>query len=457
MEIEGYEILGSLGAGGMGDVYLARDVKLDRMVALKLLSEKLCAQAGFRTRFLREIHALARLKHANLVPVFEGGIHGRTPHYSMAFVPGRSLQQVLRVLRARRDRGLEWFTPEALEEAAGLQFTGTSYIEMILWWILGLADALTHAHQKGILHLDLKPSNVMITPDGTPILLDFGVAQILEKGWGKGEFCGTPSYMAPERLLSRGRHVGEFSDAYSLAVLLFELLTLELPVPGRGMIELCRNHRNGVLRDPRDLQEKIPVELAQILRKALAKEPAVSYLDVRSFAEDLTKFRDFEPLQLPGIPLGLRLRRIARKWRRPLLRGAGGLVLGACLLLLFFYGARWRKGASETEREAEVQAYSFLSMARKALESRDLRGTQHFLQLARGMSKDPRLVEGVAGLETSLAAERDQAIRLLRNKVLAKDAGGVGELVQRLRPLIQGDPHLRPLLLQGMALERERR
>jgi serine/threonine protein kinase len=455
MEIEGYKILGTIGCGGMGVVYLALEKKLDRMVALKVLNKELCNEPGFRSRFLREIHVLARLKHANLVPVFEGGIQGKSPHFSMAYIKGRSLNQVLEVLRKKRDRGEEWFSVKSLGEAAGLSVTAPSYVETILWWVLDLAEALDYVHRRSVLHLDLKPSNVLITPEGDPVLLDFGVSQILNKNWGRGEFTGTPSYMAPERLLSNGKEVGKFSDAYSLAVILFELLTLDLPVPGRGVRELSRNHRNEVLKDPRALQSQIPIELAQILRKALAKEPQVSYLDLPSFARDLRCFLKFEPIQLPGIPLRVRLQRVAKKWRRPLLRVSGALVLGICLLVLFFFEGKWQSQGNQTEREAQVQAFSFLALGREALARRDLIACGDFLRFSKEIATSPDLERNLKSLEGQWKLEREREVRRLQAKVLARDGEGIDGMIRRVRPFIQGDPKWHPLLVEALELERE--
>ncbi len=455
MEIEGYEILGTIGVGGMGVVYLAREKRLGRTVALKVLSEKLSEEPGFRSRFLREIHVLARLKHANLIPVFEGGIQGRFPHFSMAHIQGRSLKHVLKALRAKRDRGDEWFSVQALGEAAELSVTAPSYIETVLGWIIELADALDYVHRRKVLHLDLKPSNIILSTEGRPILLDFGVAQVLSKGWGKDEFMGTPAYMAPERMLSRGKVVGRFSDAYSLAVILFELLTLELPVPGSGLVEFCRNHRNEVLRDPIAIQPRIPVELAQILRKALAKEPSVSYPDAGSLAEDLRRFLRFEPLELPGIPFPVRINRFARRWRILLLRWAGGLLLGLSLLLLFVYEAQWKSGLSKAAKETEVQAFSLLALSRKALARFDFEGCQRFLKRSEEMSQSPSLRSSIQSMKERLRLKKEGELRLLRSKVLAKEGKEINELLRHLRPVMVQDSQNQVLLRQAQALERD--
>ncbi|GEM_PF-5718738 len=455
MEIEGYETLGTIGTGGMGVVYLARERKLDRLVALKVLSEDLTNQPEFRVRFLREIRVLARLKHSNLVPVFEGGIQGKTPHFSMAYIQGCNLGQVLKVLRTKRDRGEEWFSVKALADAAGLSMSAPSYIETVLMWVIELGEALVYVHRRGVLHLDLKPSNVLLTPDGGPVLLDFGVAQILKKSGGEDGFMGTPAYMAPERLLSQGKDVGKFSDAYSLAVILFELLTLELPVPGKGISEICRNHRNAVLLNPILLQPKIPLELAQILRKALAKEPSVSYLDVESFIADLRRFLQFEPLHLPGIPLEIRIKRFFRTKRIPLVKGVLVLLLGLGLFALFARGIHWRDKASQVEKEAEVQAFSLLALAKKALGRSDYVGCLEYLIRAKEMSPSAALQRNVQDLQEQLRLEEDQGIRLLKAKVHSGDGDGIGNLLRSVRPLIDRDSEGHKLVFRALSLERD--
>jgi serine/threonine protein kinase len=219
-----FELLEELGKGGMGIVYRARQVKLDRLVALKLIRSGSLADTEERSRFDAEARAAARLQHPHIVQVFEVGEHDGLPYLALELVGGGSL--------ARQCRGQPW---EA-HRAARL--------------IEQLAQAVQHAHEHGVVHRDLKPDNVLLTADGTPKITDFGLARRTDIDAGlsrSGLLVGTPSYMAPEQAVGKSKAVGPAADVWSLGVLLYELLTGRPPFRAASVFDTLTQVR---LDDP---------------------------------------------------------------------------------------------------------------------------------------------------------------------------------------------------------------
>jgi serine/threonine-protein kinase len=215
-QIPGYEVQGELGRGGMGIVYRAWHLRLNRPVALKMLLAGAYAQPEERQRFLREAEAVAALHHPNTVQVHNAGeVEGR-PFFTMELIEGGSL--------ARQIQG----APQPARQAAALVAT--------------LADAVQAAHQSGIVHRDLKPGNILLTREGTPKVTDFGLARRLEGGGGltlSGVPVGTPSYMAPEQARGDNRAVGPATDVYALGAILYEMLTGRPPRRRRQRCSRC--------------------------------------------------------------------------------------------------------------------------------------------------------------------------------------------------------------------------
>src|SRR5947207_428657 len=200
--IAGYEILEELGRGGMGVVYKARQVKADRVVALKMVLSGGYASQNDLARFERETHAIARLQHPHIVQVYEVGEHEGRPFFSLEFCPGGSLERKLDG------------TPLPPTEAASLAER--------------LARAMAAAHGKGVIHRDLKPANVLLTEDGSPKITDFGLAKKLDDDSAQtrsGAIMGTPSYMAPEQAGGKVKELTSACDIYALGAVLYECLT----------------------------------------------------------------------------------------------------------------------------------------------------------------------------------------------------------------------------------------
>lgn len=263
-----YHILEQLGQGGMATVYKAYDTRLERDVALKVLRVEQFAPAVLERilrRFEREAKALAKLTHPNIVPIIDYGEHEGVPYLVMPFLSGGTLKAYLQ----KRDR-LGW------EEAVRL--------------LLPIASALSFAHQHHILHRDVKPSNILLTEDGQPLLTDFGVAKILEAEEGQtltgtGVGIGTPEYMSPEQGLGKG--VGPQADVYSLGVVLYEMITGRKPYTADTPMAVVLKHVSEALPRPRMYVPELPEGVERVLLKALAKQPEDRYASMEAFAEAL--------------------------------------------------------------------------------------------------------------------------------------------------------------------------
>jgi serine/threonine protein kinase len=282
--VAGYEILDVLGRGGMGVVYKARQVGTDRLVALKLIRAGRHAGEAERERFSRETQALARLDHPNIVQVFETGESVGQPYFALEYVAGGSL--------ADRLRG----QPMLARPAAQLVQT--------------LARAVQAAHQQGVIHRDLKPLNVLLTPDGHPKIADFGLARLMDEAAGltaSGAILGTPSYMAPEQAAGQIKQVSPASDIYALGAILYELLTGRPPFRAATALETLGQVLTFMPVPPRLLQPKVPRDLEAICLRCLEKRPRRRYVTATALAEDLGYFLASEPTRARPLPLWKRL------------------------------------------------------------------------------------------------------------------------------------------------------
>jgi eukaryotic-like serine/threonine-protein kinase len=273
-QVPGYEVLEVLGRGGMGIVYNARQTRLDRFVALKMILRGAGADGEHLLRFEAEARAVAAIEHANIVRIFEIGEHNGLPYFSLEYLSGGSL--------ARKIAG----KPQSVVEA-------TRMTEV-------LTRAIHVAHEHGIIHRDLKPANVLVAADGTLKISDFGLAKRLESDSGQtrsGSILGSPSYMAPEQARGEGRHVGPAADQYALGAILYELLTGRPPFHGTTALDTIDQVRNNEPVPPSQLQPKLPRDVETICLKCLEKDPARRYADVAALAEDLRLFQAGEPIQ----------------------------------------------------------------------------------------------------------------------------------------------------------------
>ncbi len=318
-----YELLEEVGRGGMGVVYRARQASLNRTVAVKLLLLGRFAGAQAEARFRHEAAAAARLRHPNVVSVFEVGEHDGQPFFSMEFVAGRDLDALVRT------------HPLAPDEAARL--------------LESVARAVQHAHEQGVAHRDLKPSNVLVDEFGEPRVTDFGLAKLLEAGpelTATGQVMGTPGFLAPEQVgrkpsrRSRKSDGAESesseiqqtepgadspasgsdpraADVYSLGAMLYHALTGRAPFAGASLAETLRQVAENEPPSPRLLNPDIPADLETITLKCLAKEPARRYAGAADLAEELARCRRGEPIEARPVAPAERAWRWARRHPAP--------------------------------------------------------------------------------------------------------------------------------------------
>lgn len=345
-----FSIRGRLGSGGMGVVYRALDPEFDREVALKVVRWDASADLDARRRFETEVLAAARLEHAGIVPVHRVGSEEGIAWFAMSIVEGRTLAEVLRELAgtdpARLDGGAlaravdrDLRADDTDAEGGGL-FDGP-WPSVCARIALRIADALTHAHLRGVLHRDVKPSNVMVTPTGRVLLLDFGLAQLEgDAGLTRTRYVvGSLPYMSPEQLA--GDAVDARSDVYALGLMLWEMLALRHPFPDRE-----RGDRDPAPAAPplRPIDRRISWEMETVVSVALDPEPGRRYPTARAMAADLTRALDGGPVtaRRPG-PV-LRARRFVR--RHPTITTASALVAALVLVL----GVALREQHADAER-----------------------------------------------------------------------------------------------------------
>ncbi len=303
--VPGYRIEGELGRGGMGVVYKARQVALNRTVALKMILAGDHASDEDGVRFLAEAEAAAKLQHPGVVQVFHIAEHDGHPYIEMEYVGGGSL--------ADRLDGV----PRPPREAAML--------------IEGLARAIGEAHRLGIVHRDLKPGNILITPEGATKIADFGLAKVLgaESGLTATEsILGSPSYMAPEQAEGKTRSAGPRADLYALGAMLYELLTGRPPFRGATLLETLQQVKTAEPVAPSRLVPGLPRDIETIALKCLQKDPAKRYESGEALAEDLRRFRAGETIV--ARPVGS----VERTWRWCRRRPAVAGLLATVMLLL---------------------------------------------------------------------------------------------------------------------------
>ncbi|HEV3257671.1 MAG TPA: protein kinase [Gemmataceae bacterium] len=393
-EVEGYEILDELGRGGMGVVYKARHLALNRLVALKMILAGGHASPQQIHRFVAEAEAVARLRHPNIVQVFDIGEQDGLRYFSMEFVEGGSLD------------GQTKGTPQPAREAAGL--------------LEALARAAHHAHEQGIVHRDLKPANILLSRTGQaengdqgapaeagsgpdqpfhlsdfePKITDFGLAKFLDDDEGQtrtGAVAGTPSYMAPEQAAGRTKEAGPATDVYALGAILYALVTGRPPFHAETAMDTMKQVTAEEPVAPSRLQSRLPRDLETITLKCLEKEPHKRYASALALAEDLRRFQAGEPIRARPTPLWERSWKWAR--RRPAAAALLAVSTLAALALL----------AGGIMRAAEMHAHNVQ------------------LQLEKENTEEQRNLaihqQHVAETERRLAQERE--LRALRNAYVA--------------------------------------
>src|SRR5262245_3249470 len=389
-----FEIVREVGRGGMGVVYEARQVSLNRKVALKVLSSGLGLSPKAVPPFRREAEAAAKLHHTNIVPVHPPREENGTHFYAMELIEGPSLDAVIRQLRQARQANPPTAPPSTPDElaatgphvdnsapsasgAAALTSSSLSsdghYFDTVAKMIADVADALEYAHQQGVIHRDIKPSNLLLSPDGRLSINDFGLARLLEEPGMTmtGEFVGTPAYMSPEQITAGRVPIDHRTDIYSLGATLYELLTLQPPFAGKGRDQLLAQVLHKDPKSPRRVNRKAPIDLETICLKAMDKDPDRRYQTAGELAADLRRYVNRFAIAARRAGPVERL----RKWvkRHPGIAAALALVVVAVGLAGYFgyqaHRAEERRRAETAEHEKTLQAERRQNALEKATEA----------------------------------------------------------------------------------------
>jgi tetratricopeptide (TPR) repeat protein len=438
-QIADYRIVRELGAGGMGTVFEAEDTKMNRRVALKVLSRHFAPSEKAGLRFEQEAWIAGRLNHPNLVKVYERGTWEELSYYSMELVGGGSLADVVsNMKRLGRDDRL------------GLEFGSSEYVQWAIKMVVATARGLDYAHRQGVVHRDVKPVNVMISREsGSVKIADFGLAFEADatRMTTDGRVMGTLCYMAPEQILGKRDRIDRRTDIYALGVTLFELLTLEMPYRG----ETQQLYVNAVLtmeaRRPSKINERVGRDLEVVIRKALEKDSAHRYESAGAFADDLENVLRFRPIRARPPSSAERL----WKWvqRRPMHATLiGVLIVG--LPLVAFLGSRavqLRAVARQQRIEALEQDQRWLNQRREYRKL--IEPTTKILDL------DPKDVVALkarafAYMSLSTASEDAAEASTLRDQALADV-----ERIIALEPAKSWPLHLKSLVLTELGMPAE--
>ncbi len=434
-----YQVIRELGVGGQGVVYLARDTRLDRVVAVKVVSMGRLRSGTALARFRREAAVASRLDHPGLCTVYDAGEDSGQPYIAMRYVEGETLSRRIHAgegatAAASQSEGA---TPATLSSAPTTPTPTTrrtvpaaAEIRARVALIEKVARALQVAHDAGVVHRDIKPANIMVMANGEPVLLDFGVARDIDGEASlltrTGEFFGTPAYMSPEQIA--GGEAGAASDVYSLGVTMFESLSGQRPFEAPTHDQLCRMVTSDPPPSLRRSNPAVERDLEIVALTALAKEPERRYRTAAALADDLQAWLHRRPIRARPVT---RLQRVSRWIRREPVRAA---LLATLVLLAAVVG--WAIGQLPKLREAEAQrrgadietllADGFWDMSQGA----SGRAESTFRRV---LAMDPACVEARVGVAMSLniGDRRDDAVTFLRTEAPGSDHPACRRLIRR--------------------------
>ena len=391
--IPGYVILEELGRGGMGVVYKARQILLDRPCALKMIRGGVAARPEVTSRFLAEAQAIARFHHPQIVQIHHIGEAEGLPYFELEYIEGGSLDKILDG------------TPWTARRAAGL--------------VVQVAGAVAEAHLRGIIHRDLKPANVLLMGDGTPKISDFGLAVSLAEGSGLTPLelvMGSPSYMSPEQASGRIEMLGPPTDVYALGATLYELLTGRPPFRGATISETLEQVRSVEAVSPSLLVPGLPLDVETIALKCLRKDPEQRYSSAGELAEDLRRFLDGESILARPVPPWERSWRWCR--RHPTPAALTSIILVVTILGLA--GILWQWGESVKARDEAARRVVAEVEVRRELET-----TLVDMYTSNGIAAGDQADPATAMLWFANAARRGRADpdRRLANEIRAKTWG----------------------------------
>ncbi len=392
--IAGHVVVGELGRGGMGVVYRAYDLELHRFVAIKMILSGIGDDEGALARFTREARTVAKLRHPAIVALHEVGTEDAKPFLVMELIPGRPLKALLSESR---------LSPHRLAEIAA-----------------DVADALAHAHDLGIVHRDVKPSNVIVDRDGRPHLMDFGLAHdttASQQLTATGQILGTPAYMAPEQADDGFGEVGPAADVYGLGVLLYEGLLGRTPFRGTPL-ELLKKVLVDEPEAPRQVDGHVAPDIDAIVMKCLEKSPPARYESAAALATDLRHFVAGEAIELRPRGRGERARRWARRHRV-----AAAAIAGAAVAVLGGFGTAgvfaWRAAATRAADEARLIDGARREATETAARFEETR--------ARIQASDVAVATSEADRDALMAAGLDALAAAVRIAALARDDASAAE------------------------------
>ena len=454
-----FEIVRELGRGGMGIVYEARQVSLNRKVALKVLSGSLGLTTKAVLRFQREAEAAAKLHHTNIVPIYATGEQDGAHYYAMELIEGPGLDQVISQIRQMQKPAAQQDGPGAVSPSAGTATrthgpvdwvsrtmglpppdatastaseapsssssslaSGTGYFDTVARLVAEVADALDYAHAQGVIHRDIKPSNLLLSPVGRLSLNDFGLARMLEQPGMtvSGEFVGSPMYMSPEQIAVGRAPLDHRTDIYSLGATLYELLTLQPPFQGVRRDQVIAQIIGKEPKPPRSINRRIPQDLETICLKMMEKDPDKRYQTAGSVAEDLRRYVNRFTIAARRVGVVGRAVRWAKRNKATGAALCGLLLLGLVAGVFAYREHRSEQRALEERRQHAVERAMLVAM------TGDLDGAEKAIAEAEVLRASPGSVRMIRGL---LALYRDdarkaiehleQAVKLLPRSVAA--------------------------------------
>ena len=429
-EIEGYQIIDKLGEGGMGSVWRAVQLSTHRQVALKVMKPGLFGSEKAQSRFEREVELAAGLEHPNIARVYESGLHQGMFYYAMELEEGEDLDQYVRGHKLTQREILKTFHT--------------------------VCEAIQYAHQRGVIHRDLKPSNIIVTDDGQPHILDFGLAKaFLESDKGQdisidGDVFGTPAYMSPEQAGGCLDVIDTRTDVYSLGVILFNLLTNQWPYDVSGSYyEVLRNIQEQEPIRPSKIIPRFDADVEAILLKALAKEPDKRYQSAVELACDIQNWLEGLPVTAQPVDSLYLLRKFVRRNR---------VLVGGVLLVLFVLTAGIVVSTLFAIGQARARVEANLALEEKE-KQRDIADRALIAEREQRAKADRALVEKEKQRQKAVAHKlaaqseltRNQRPELLQRSVLlavesvrrSRSSEGVGALHKALILLPQHVAHMK--------------
>lgn len=490
-----YTLIRQIGRGGMGIVYEARQISLDRPVAIKILPFAAVLDEKQIERFKNEARAAAQLHHPNIVPVFSVGCERGVHYYAMQYIEGQALDVAIGQLRSSAEtkpgHGEHTDSPAkstATTPSAGAQDADTwnsgislrsprmaEYARKVAEIGIQVAEALHYAHEHGIIHRDVKPSNLLVDGQGKVWITDFGLARFhADSGVTMtGDVIGTLRYMSPEQAVGRSAAIDERTDVYSLGITLYELLTLRDALEGPDRQEVLRRIAEEEPPAPRRLNPAIPVDLETIVLKAISKSRDGRYTTARELADDLRRFLEGKPTLARRPTLLDRAGKWARRHKtavRFAIGLAGMAFVGLVVSTLLISRAHWQVKEANTRLAAALEesegnrqlAEGSLQRAtahfRRAREVVDLFGTRYSERLSRIPGAEPLRYEALrdtldyyhefiedAGDDPSF--ERDLAVAYSKIGTLTEETGDQEEALaahRQARQLLEGLVAARP-------------